>query len=179
MTSHGIPWHQCDVGRHNAPEWRHGQVRAAVTVWGGWRSWASWLMTLGGRATFCDRKHMYDQNGINRSAVVVITSTSRSPWIYHHQRRGCRRVLQKAYNLSCFTCLSRTGCWGPSGQLPRYSVFCWTRARQLSTNCALYSPVHYCRVLLPGEFNGTIPKPLLVYSENFMMTAVTVLPYCC
>jgi len=28
----------------------------------------------------------------------------------------------------------------------------------------------FCRVLPPGEFNGTIPEPLLVYFESFVTT---------
>ena len=34
--------------------------------------------------------------------------------------------------------------------------------------------VHSCRVLPPGEYNGTILRPLHVYCETFVMTAVNI-----
>jgi len=49
-----------------------------------------------------------------------------------------------------------------------------TREKLNSTSAAMHSeprPVPHCRVLPPGEFNGTILEPLDVYCKSFMKTA--------
>jgi len=61
---------------------------------------------------------------------------------------------------------------------PHLWPFCRTKMQLISLpGTANLIPAPPCVVLPPGEFNGTIPEPLPVYSDSFTTTAETDLPW--